>query len=290
METNLRKIFDGLRPLPPDSRDFKLGDLIDFPALSDLPASYTAGLPPIIDQDTPLNPNTDFCAAAASCCVLELREGIQLGYEWAFAVGKWMSGDIEAFGIDLRTMCSVYTTYGVIEASQSPFTMATQPSEFLRNIDNWPETLFELALAHKQGSYISVTGPYDAYDNIRATMWKFQNEKCGVLFGVIWGWPLSQTIMDTIPTSGSGHALAQIGWDEQGIFVQNSAGPNAGIGGRHYFTRDVINDFVALYGSFIIHPLTAGTVQTYLASGVKLDDNVLMRWLKISWAIIKGKI
>jgi len=276
-----RTVQDALHPLPKDDRDLRLGDVINLPPLSALPASYTVGLPPVIDQDTPLNPESDFCAAAASSAVVELREGIELAYEWVFAVAKWMTGNIESFGIDLRSMCQAWVTYGCIERSQSPFSMATQPIEFLRNINNWPNTLFPLALKHQQGSYMAVTGPYDSYDNIRATMWKFSEEGCGVLFGVIWGWALSQIVMNTVPTSGSGHALAQIGWNDQGMFIQNSAGIEAGQGGRHYFTREVINAFCATYGAFIFHPLPPATIQKYAAAGVKLDDNWFTKIMKL---------
>ena len=57
----------GLRKLPPDTRDFKLGNVFDLPKLEELPSEFILGEPIIHNQG-----NTDFCTAYATCGMSEL--------------------------------------------------------------------------------------------------------------------------------------------------------------------------------------------------------------------------
>jgi len=270
-----------LLPKTRDERDFSVGAVFELPKLEELPTSFTIGLPTVVNQTSPLNPDTDFCASTASCAVSELQEGVQLGYEWVFAVAKWLQGgDPDAFGLELRDICKAHVKYGAIEREDSPMTMETNSMRYMRRLENWPEDLFEKAEKHKKGSYFSVTGNYDSYDNIRATMWKFRDERCGILFGVIWGWSLSQVEIKDFVDRGYGHALAGIGWNEKGLFVQNSMGKEAGENGRHYFSREVINHFVDVYGAYMFHDMPKEQAQYYVDSGEKYQENVIIRILK----------
>ncbi len=285
------KIPNGLKKLPKDDRDFKLGAIFDLPPLSDLPENFVVGLPTVKDQK-----DTDFCAAFSSCTISELQEEVELCPEWSFAVGKMIENDVESFGLDIRTICQAHTKYGAIEVKDAPYSLEKgQTSDFLRRIENWPEDLFGKATAHKKGSYFSVeAADTDRFDTIRRTMYKFQNEKCGVIFGVMWSWALAQTYILESGT-GSGHALAQIGWERVGeesglidrpfpimMYIQNSYTTAAGKGGRHYFSREVINAFVDDFGAFMFHPLSKDTVQHMIDHGIKASDN----WLQQLWKII----
>lgn len=266
----------GLRELLPDTRDLKVGSLFSLPSLEELPESFVIGLPTVVNQR-----DSDFCAAASSCAVRELQEGTPLLYEWVFAVAKMLDGDINGFGTDLRTVCKVHQKYGAPERTDCDLSLENHDANFLRRIENWPNDLFEKAIKHQASSYFSVQGQYDGYDNIRATMWKFRNEKCGVLFGVMWGWALSQIVMET-PTQGSGHALAQIGWTPKGMYIQNSYGVEAGESGRHYFSREVINSFVDKFGCFMFHDMPVETAKELMSKGIKYDEFSLTKlWITI---------
>lgn len=271
---------NGLRPLPEDLNDFSLGSVLDLPALSEIPEAYTVGLPSIAHQK-----KSDFCAGAASCSISELQEGVPLSYEWVFAVSRVILGE-DNWGCDLRTICKVHTKYGAPERSEVPYSLDTHSPDFLRKIENYPEDLFNKALKHKKKTYFAVNGPYDAYDNIRATMWHFRQEKCGVLFGVMWAWSIKQVYMNEVPKGGFGHAMAQIGWTEKGMFVQNSMGAEAGEEGRHYFTRELVNKFVARYGAFIFIDMPREDAEWYIQNGVKLTDHWLVGLLKAFWKLI----
>ncbi|MEK7578266.1 MAG: C1 family peptidase [Patescibacteria group bacterium] len=165
-----------------------------------------------------------------------------------------------------------------------------QTRDFLANWENWPIELDRKAAIHLKQTYFKIVGPYDDFDNIRATMYKFRDKKQGVIIGVKWGWPLSQKILDTVPLDGFGHALAVIGWRTiNGILylkIQNSGDKTAGENGYHYVSREVINNFVGKYGAFTFVDVPRETVEYHLTYGVKLH---WPWWKKIFRAIRHGR-
>lgn len=266
----------GLKPLPEDTRDFKLGAIYDLPELSELPDSFVIGLPEVINQR-----KSDFCTMAASAAASELQEGVPLGFEWMFAVGKMLDGDVDGFGLDLRTACKAHTKFGAIERKDSPFSINSKSPDFLRRIENWPENLFELALKHRKQSFVKVTGPYDHFDNIRATIWLFRAEKRAVITGLFWSWGHSEIKINQAKGEGEPHAVAVLGWEGDYLVVQNSYGENSGQNGRHYISREVINQQVPTFGSFTFIDLDPYDVKNYyLDNGIKVGENWIIQLLK----------
>jgi hypothetical protein len=261
----------GLLDLPEDPNRFQVGAIITLPPLSELPEDFlfASPLPKLNDQK-----KSDFCPAEAGASISEPQEGVKLSPEWMFAVGKSIEGDVDGFGLNLQTICRVLTKKGSIEAKDAPYSLESGSSvSFLRQIDNWPDYLFDMAVVHKKGSYMQIlpSDGSDQFDTIRRTMWKFRSEKCGIIFGVLWNWPLSQVIMENPPEYGSGHALAGIGWKTFGektyMYIQNSYGPEAGEQGRHYFSREVMNAFARRFGCFLFQYLPAEKVKSMIKYG-----------------------
>jgi len=275
---NEQKIIGGLRELPKDDRDLKLGAIYSLPKLEELPDNFIIGFPKVKDQK-----DSDFCAAFASCSASELQEDdTELCPEWTFAVAKYLSGENpDTFGLDLRTAMKAHQKFGALEKKDSPFSLENKPQSFLRNINNWPDELYKKAIKHKKESFFYVTGPYDNYDNIRASMWKFRNEKRAVVFGVIFSWSLSQVFMDTYQNKGGGHALCNIGFTPKCLYIQNSYGESAGEAGRHYFSREVINRFVDLYGAFMFIDMPKEDARYMIENGIKINDNWIIGLLKV---------
>lgn len=226
----------GLRELPKDKRDFQLGALFRLPDLKELPESFEHTTQfPIKNQG-----NTDFCSAYTSTGMSELQENVELYPEYSFALSKAISGDPDAWGQNLRDAIKCHQKYGSIEAVEA---LNSPKIADLRRLSAYPDEWLEKAKKHRKQSYFSVTGQYDAFDNIRASIWKFRAEKQAVAIGVIFSWPISQYILDTAATSGYGHAMYVTGWDEDGLIVVNSYGEQAGKNGKHRITREVINAF-----------------------------------------------
>jgi hypothetical protein len=266
----------GLQELKEDNRDLKLGYIFNLPKLEELPNTFIVGEPEVVHQK-----DSYFCAAASSCSISELQEGEPLGYEWVYAVAKMLDGQIEIEGTDLRTICKVHTKYGAIGRDESPYSLENKPVSFLERIENWPKNLFDLAKKHKKKTYVQVSGQYDPYDTIRASLWKFRDEKRAVLIGVKWSWPLERVFIDSENDYGGGHALHIIGWNKKGLIVQNSYGEEAGLNGRHYFSREIINKYVSKYGAYMFVDLDPEKAKWYQENEIKVGDSWLMAFGKV---------
>ena len=140
---------NGLKKLPPDSRDYALGSIQALPALSELPLSF------ILDSKADKAKIEDFCSATACTLMLEYTEEKELDELWYFAKSKELSGDVEEFGQDLRNACKTAQKFGAIPKDLAPFTK-DKGSDFLRRIENYPKELEWKAGEHKQKSYFKV--------------------------------------------------------------------------------------------------------------------------------------
>ena len=252
------KIRPGLLPLTPDDRDFRLGAITKLPKLSELPDEFSHTPLEIKDQL-----GSDFCPAFSSIGASELQEGVLLSPEYQFALIKeLMGGDVDSFGADLRSAAGSFVRFGSIEQKDCPkgFNVAEKDPAFLRRIENWPAELKAKALIHSKKTYVQVDGPYDSFDNIRATIHLFKDEKRVPIFGVRWAWPVNNPYIETPISGGGGHALYAIGFRKVNgrdyLCVVNSYGRNCGENGIFYFSREVINEFVSVYGAFMFIDLT----------------------------------
>jgi hypothetical protein len=265
----------GLAPTPADERDFQLGALIDLPALSELPASFRFPTLGVKDQK-----DTDFCTAFASDLLHEIMTGVELCPEWGFAASKSLSGDTTGYGQDIRTALKRHVKLGALPKNLTPYSLETKDAGFLRDFANWPAGLTGPAAHQLEKSFLKITGPYDHYDNIRASIWQFRNEKRAVIFGMNWKWVLSQYLLNDGDKNGFGHAIAAIGWEEGGIVLQNSAGLRAGQSGCHLIDRASINFFVEVYNAYMLVGFSPDHVEYMLSNNIKIGDNWFIALLK----------
>lgn len=228
----------GLRDITKDKRDLQLGALYFLPRLEDLPDSFDLKPPfPVKDQG-----NTDYCSAYSSCGVSELQEIVELYPEYSFALSKEISGDPDAWGQNMRDAMKAHQKYGAIDAE----TAQNSPKiADLRRLQSYPTEWADKALKHRKKSFFAITGQYDPFDNIRASIWK---TKTAVAIGVVFSWPVGQYILNTAQQQGFGHMMYVTGWDDDGLIVVNSYGKAAGKNGKHRMTREVINTFAPRFG------------------------------------------
>jgi hypothetical protein len=140
--------------------------------------------------------------------------------------------------------------------------------------------LIKAAAKHKAKTYFFIEdGPYDSYDNARAALHYFQNKKQNLMFGVVFGWPLSQFALTGKP-GGFGHAMWCGGWYKDGLQAVNSAGEEAGEGGKHKVTRETFNHYAARFGMMMIVDLERGEAEHFIANQIKLSDNWLVQIIK----------
>ena len=243
----------GLRKLKKDNKRFKLGAFFQLPKPETLPPDFS------LLTETPLKVehqrNSDFCTGEATGYLTELQEGVDIEPSWSFAISKSISGDYEVYGQDLQTAMKAHVKFGALEKKDSPYTLDTRAPEFLRRIENWPMELYDKAKVHQKESYFEVIGPYDPFDDIRASIWLFKAQKRAVAIGLVFSWPLSQVLLKDAANEGFGHAMAAVGFKTIAgvphLEVLNSYGENAGDKGKHYVSREVINKYVREYGAFM---------------------------------------
>ena len=273
----MRTVTAGLVHKPRDKRNLKLGALITLPKLEELPDEFILETNEVKDQQ-----DSDFCAAFASCLLSGLQEEVPLEPSYTFAVAKSYEPDLNSYGTSLYDILKAHTKVGAIEIKDSPFSLKDKDQQFLKDITNWP-ILRDKANVQKKQTYLEITGQYDHFDNIRASIWKFKDKRQGVLFGVDWAWPLSQVVMDNVLYNGSGHALSIIGHKKINgkdyLIIQNSYGKEAGENGKHYFSREVINTFVEKYGAFMMVDIPRDKVEYRIKNGCKLEDS----WIVCFW-------
>ncbi len=282
----------GLLELPRDNRDFRLGSITRLPKLSELPREFKHESTTILDQDT-----TDFCTGFSSCSASELQEGIRLVPEYQFALTKeLMGGNVDEFGADLRTAMKSHVKVGALKEEDRPigFTLQEKGQAFLRRIENWPPELKDKAIAQGKGSFVSVSGFFDDFDDIRATIYAFRNEKRVPVFGVKWGWDLSNPIISTIPQFGTGHAIYAIGWKEINgepyLIIPNSFGTEVGDKGYFYLSRGVINSFVSIYGAFMFIDMTKEEFIQRLEDAKKSKVQKVIELILRLFGILKTKV
>lgn len=270
----------GLLPTPKDDRDFKLGAVTTLPALSELPANFILSGFKIKNQR-----DSDFCTAYATCGASELQEGVRLSPEWVFAKSKEISGDPEAWGQIIRNSLKVHTNHGAPEATECTLTVTNTDLDKLRYIENYPRSLDKKAIKHIKKSYVSVIGQYDAFDDIRASIWKYRKERRAVITGVDFGWRSDQTTFEVIPTDGEGHCMYVVGWVTENGFCRlvyvNSNGYEVGDNGVHYVGRTVVNHFVPKYDAFMFVDMEPDQIRYMIENGITDKDNWVVQLYKV---------
>lgn len=271
----------GLQPTPVDERDYQLGAITFLPDLHLLPQEYK------IEATIRNQLGSDFCSAYMSCVMSEAQEGVVFEPAWSFAVSKQLSGDIHGWGQNIRDALKAHVKFGAAPVDTVEMNVENETPEVLRDIGNWPDVTTE-ARQFKKKTFFRITGQYDHFDNARAALWKYQTP-IGV--GVNFGWPLSQQLLDNIPTGGFGHAVAIVGFTmyetgEPVLIVQNSYGTGAGDQGYHYITRKVYNAFAEKYGQWMFVDLPPEDAKWYVQNNIRLEDN----WLTQLWKILVNTI
>lgn len=274
----------GLNLLPQDNRDLPTGALFQLPKLTELPKEYF--VEPLSIKDQNADGNYDFCAGCAGTGLREPAEQIELFYPFLWAAAKFESGDdVNSFGTDIRSVGKALCKWGIPEVKDVPQSVRDLDPVARRVFANYPQSLRDAAQKHLAQTYMFISGPNDQYDNARANLWKFRDVKQQIIFGLNWGWDISQFELTGTP-SGFGHAMWLSGWYEDGLQCVNSAGRVAGHDGRHKLSRETFNRWCDAYGAMIIVDQPLDKVRWMVENKIKSEDSWLMQVLKVVWTII----
>lgn len=286
----VNQIKGGLLPLEQDDRDFQLGAIFYLPKLETLPEKFRLEPLKIKHQG-----GSDYCSAFASTSMSELQEEVELSPLYSFALSKVLSGNPEAWGQNMRDAMKAHVKYGAIEEDEAEYKITKDlKNENVRYYENWAVNHEQDLIEHRKKSYFKVTGGYDMFDNIRAAIWKFREQKQAVSVGLVWSWQLSDTFLRSDNAKGGqfGHMMYCIGWEKLGgedyLVVVNSYGKEAGDNGVHYVSRDVINADAGRFGAYMMVDLEREDVEYLLDNGINDEDNWLTALFKVFISLIKG--
>lgn len=282
-----------LKKLPHDGRDFLYGSIFGkLPTPKDLPDQFL-----VSDKDFIKNQwSTDYCSCFAGTEVSEDEEGVELDPLWQFMKSKIIEGDPNGFGCDLRSMAlSFIGTRGIkggsIEQKYSPYTTGTQRS-LIVNPQAWTDKDYDsLAAAHVKKGFAFVSGAYDFFDNIRATIYHTNqqyNVKQSAVVGFDWCLEYNVAKGGIVSTAGKsivgGHAIKIKGWmqieGEPYLVAQLAQGKDFGANGYMFFSRDVVNA-QSDYGAVVFLPVDKNKIQDHVEAGAKLDDSQIASWVAI---------
>ena len=277
----------GIQERSHDDRDIALGAFITLPAVAELPITYE--IAPLSIKDQNAERNEDFCAAYSGAGSIEPKEEAELFPPFLFAAAKFEAGvHPNTWGLQLRDVGQALVKWGVPEKNAVSNEVKELELPQRRVFANYPETLRKIAAKHKAMSYAWAEGPYDFFDNVRATMWKFRADKKTFIFGSEFGWPLDTYFLTGSP-KGFGHAMWIAGWTEQGLLCVQSAGMRAGRNGMHVMDRETFNRNVQRFGAMTVVDLPKDEIRDMLFKGIKDDDNWLKRLLKNLTAFLSSK-
>lgn len=275
----------GLQATPPDKRDFQVGALFTVPSLSEIPDDFELKGGWVKDQEA--DGGDDFCSAYAVDGASELQEGIEMWPLWGFAASKEISGDKEAWGQNLRDALKRAVKYGSVPKS---FAVKVKDN---RDLKSYPDDLKDKALAYKKQTFLTIKpmNGMDLYDSIRATMYRFRNENRAVVTGVVFGWPLKEKLITTIPKDGFGHAMFTRGWKDRDYAIfRNSYGKGAGNNGEHLIHRDVVNHFAKMFGAYVLVDMPREQIEHMLENGIKAEDNWIIKLVKTLTSFLRSPI
>lgn len=254
---NMNPPINSLRPTPKDERDFKLGAIVGHAIPADLPDEYSVADPIVIKDQG----NTDMCTAYALTAVSEDEEGVALDPFFTFGATKFITGDRDEWGADLRSACksAVFQKkgpWGCLEAKD--LSKLTEPAnQVIRDeAAEWEHITSEEeieARKHAKKSYFSVVdGEGDIFDDMRSALWQTRVEKRSIFTGCNWRsvWTHSGPIIETAPSGQTfGHAVKAFGWRGEYMKLQLSNGKSIGDQGIFWINRLALNQAFT-FGAF----------------------------------------
>ena len=280
----------GLRKLSKDSRDLSLGSIFGFQKLEGVPDTDFIVASPFKMKD---QGDDDFCTGYTVTEVSEDQEGIELDPDFQYAASAKIRGDHESWGMDLRIAFKSAVDYGSLPRSQRPSIMEGKDRNFRANWKNWPEECFEQAFPYKKKTFFDVDGRYDLFDNIRAALWKFKDERRTVGVGAEWRTSWTRSENGVIPNDydkdeeGFGHAFKIFGQKviagELHLVAQLSNGP-IGDNGIYYFKRETVNREFKDFGQYMYQDMPKEQALFYQKHGIQVGDS---SWRK-AWKVIKS--
>ena len=277
----------GLREKQHDGTEFPVGAFIQFPPLSSLPKTFELGIP----SDSIGTQKDDTCASEAFGNLLSHVNNQKIDALYAWTLARSNNGyAVSDWGCDLKALALATVKGGAPLYPHSQY-HSDGERETYADITKWDlKDQQPKAIVNKAGSAVEVQtiNGADYFDSIKMTLHKLQSP---VAIGVRWNWMADKALIETPQETGFGHALLVVGWTEDRLVVLNSWGQSVGDKGYFYFSRDVINHDIAIFGAWTLIDETPEKVRWYLDNGIYLNDgNWLLNIAKAMFVAIKQSL
>lgn len=282
---------DSLKPLIEDGTEFRLGSIIKWPKLSELPEEFI--IEPFSIKDQIADRKDDACGSCAGAGMIEPCEEAELYYPFLFAAAKHVSGDDPMnFGLTLKDVGKALQKFGVPEVADVPDEVKNLKGSKWRYFENYPESLRQKALKHRAQSYFFIKGypsDWSPYDAARAAQWYFRDCKQNILFGVVFGWPIDAEYLEGAP-NGFGHAMWLGGWNKRGGRAIDSAGKDAGINGVHTISKETFNKYAKDFGMLMVVDIPREEAEYMIENNIKVKDSWLIQLLKVIFPFLNKSL
>jgi hypothetical protein len=293
---NPKRQSTGSRPLKPDHRDFKLHPYFGAASIAMLPPGGLGRKPFSLNNQS----YTQYCTACATSEANAFLRGVPMSFEWQAAKIGQLAGAPILNGADPRVAMKAGILYGSLPKDKAPYSLS-DGAEFVAQYLSWSPSLDLIAGQNEDASYFQVnTGPYDAFDNIRAALWDAYQERIAnkedkqdvVMAFTQWFQEFNVTRVTYVPPrplAGTSpifsgimnflqrflpsifggefwHAYLFIDWNNRDeLVVQNSYGNAWGDAGLQYFSRATVNALFADYraGAFMYKEVKPGDVKSW---------------------------
>lgn len=253
-----------LHPLPEDKNDYRFGAIND-----EEENIQNLSIKPFVIYN---QGNSDACASCSGGGGGSIMNKRNLFYWWLFAMA--IQGNIKGWGTNFRKIVKVLKKFGCPtfqDVYKYPYLKKAyerQDWDFLRDIENYPDELFQKAFINKIGSYIWI----HSVKELKSAMWKFRDKEQTVMVGVEWKWNLSDYELIEKEGDGYGHALLCTAFEGEKYTLTGSNGKEAGRQGQHLMNGDLLDKYIKRFGAVMTIDIPEERIQFMLKHKVKLND------------------
>jgi len=291
---------NALRPLTEEDKiansPYRVGALLQL-TLSGVPPKYKPDYPAnwILNQGE-FEGNNDECGGVSSSRVLSILNGYHVGPHFLWMMARMRAGDkTEDFGVSNRDLEGALRHVGALRFEKEPFTFKDGRDK-ISNPANWGNLASYVVKAAEQATggttWVTKTN-LDAFDTLRASIWalnKKYSKPHGAIFGLLWGWPMTDYFIDKVSDTGTGHDVAVIGWDGDYVIIMQSYGVSAGNSGEQKIHRTIFNKYAESFGCFIPIDATREQIDELIAKGGKLNEPFLSNIVRFFVSLLKKNL
>ncbi len=277
----------GLREKHHDGTEYPVGGIMQFDPVSKLPETFRLDVP----NEWIRTQLYDTCASEAFGNLLSVLNGAKIDALYMWLIARLNNGYANTdWGVDLKSIAMSGVKVGAPLFEDSQYHSDGDRDVFTA-VENWDlKTMQRRAIVNKFGTAVEVTTMYgeDFFNSIKMVLYKL---KTPIAIGVRWNWDSGKPEIDTQSDTGFGHAMLVTGWTKDRLIVLNSWGQGVGDKGYFYFSRDVINHDIAIFGAWTGIDEKPEKIKWMLENGIFMEDrNWIINIIKALIVAIKGRL